>query len=87
MAGASSLLMLRAIALWGRDMRVVVPLLVLHTGQWVINLHNGFIVKELWQDIGGGMQGCKLLALNWKWTQAQFIYGQPLGSAPRRTLN
>lgn len=34
MACASLLLMLRAIALWERDRRVVVPLVVLHLGQW-----------------------------------------------------
>lgn len=33
MASASALLMLRTIALWHRDRRIVVPLLVAHTGQ------------------------------------------------------
>jgi len=74
MAGSSCLLMLRAIALWGRDLRVVVPVGILHMGQWAISLHNGFIAKEHWGDVGGGDQGCVFTDVAYRFMKLQFIY-------------
>lgn len=39
MACASALLMFRTFALWNNDLRVVVPLVLLHLGQWALYLH------------------------------------------------
>lgn len=75
MAGASGLLMLRAVALWGRDLRVVIPLAVLHLGQWALYLRNGFIVKETWGFNNDGTQSCKFVSVDFTWIQAQYIYG------------
>lgn len=38
--GASTLLMLRVIAIWNRNLFVVVPLVTLSLGQWAILLHS-----------------------------------------------
>lgn len=73
MAGASSLLMIRAIALWGRDLKVVIPLGILHVVQWAINLHNGFFAKEHWDD---ATQGCVFTNVTWPWMKVQFIFSE-----------
>ena len=75
MAGASCLLMLRTIALWRKDIRIVVPLVILHLGQWAVNIRTGFIVKEGWGSIGGGKEGCKFISVDWVWVKTQFFYG------------
>lgn len=68
--------MIRAMALWHRDIRVVLPLLVLHLGQWAVNIRSGFTVKETWAPIGNGFEGCHFVTVAWGWVQAQFIYGK-----------
>lgn len=75
MAGASSLLMLRAVALWRWDLRVAIPTLILHLGQWGLYLHDAIIIREVWGDIGNGQMGCKPVMVTWAWVQAQFVYG------------
>jgi len=74
MAGASCLLMLRAMALWARDKRVVIPLLIVHLGLWALNLHDAFIVREHWGDTGNGSEGCVFTTLSWPYLKIQFIY-------------
>lgn len=68
--------MLRAMALWGRDLRVVIPLAIFHLGQWGVYLHNTVIVREHWENMGGGEEGCQLLSVEYVWIQIQFIYGE-----------
>lgn len=67
--------MLRSIALWGRhDLRVVVPLVLLHAGQWAVSLHNGFSEKDRWGPIGDGLQGCQINSVNLGWLKVQSVY-------------
>lgn len=75
MAGASGLLMLRALALWRWDIRVAFPTILLHLGQWSLYLHSAIIVREVWGDIGNGQMGCLPLDVSWVWVQVQFVYG------------
>ena len=63
--------MLRAIALWNRDPRLTVPILVLHLAQWAFYLHNAFNVKELWSD---EKQICYTESVTIPYLKAQFIY-------------
>ncbi|KAG8932921.1 hypothetical protein FRC02_000348 [Tulasnella sp. 418] len=49
-ATASTLLMLRAIAIWSRNLWVVVPLVILGLGQWGILLHGVVTVRASWSD-------------------------------------
>jgi len=74
MAGASALLMLRALALWRWDLRVAGPTIILHLAQWGIYLHDGAIAKEVWGSLGDGTMGCVPTTVTWPWVQAQFVF-------------
>ncbi|KAG8994081.1 hypothetical protein FRB90_000538 [Tulasnella sp. 427] len=50
-ATASTLLMLRTIAIWSRNLIVVVPLVLLALGQWGILLHGVITVHAQWSDV------------------------------------
>lgn len=74
MAGASGLLMLRALALWNQRIYVTIPVIVLHLGQWAMCIHSSALMKERWGDVGGGEQGCIPVDVPWNWLKAQFVY-------------
>lgn len=75
--------MYRAMALWDRDRKIVIPLLIAHLGQWAVNLHNAFAVREHWGIVANGTDGCVFESLGWSWYQVQFIYGKQLRPSPR----
>ncbi|KAG9043616.1 hypothetical protein FS837_009332 [Tulasnella sp. UAMH 9824] len=50
-ATASTLLMLRTIAIWSRNIMVVVPLVILALGQWGILLHGVITVHAVYSDV------------------------------------
>ncbi|KAG8956350.1 hypothetical protein FRC04_004431 [Tulasnella sp. 424] len=50
-ATASTLLMLRTIAVWSRNLKVVIPLCILSLGQWGILLHGVITVRASWSDV------------------------------------
>jgi len=70
-AAASNLLLLRTLALWEQDRRVLYPMAVLSLGQWALLLHNVFIVKESWSD---AQQTCVVQSVGDGYVKAQFIY-------------
>lgn len=76
MAGSSALFMFRTMALWNRDRRVVVPLAVLNLGQVGLVLHNGFIARNHWKNIGSGLYACALFSVEKHWLQVQYIYSE-----------
>lgn len=67
--------MLRAIALWNRDKRVVIPLILLHLGQWGLYLHNVFIFKEKWEGASpfNTQQGCVFVTVTWPWLKVRTL--------------
>lgn len=86
MAGASALLMLRALALWNRRIEVVVPVMLLHLGQWALVIHSSVVLKEEWGPLGNGEQGCKPVVVPWRWFKIQFIYSERLAPCYARLL-
>ncbi|KIO32231.1 hypothetical protein M407DRAFT_18801 [Tulasnella calospora MUT 4182] len=50
-ATASTLLMLRTIAIWSRNLMIVVPLCILALGQWGILLHGVITVHAVYSDV------------------------------------
>lgn len=46
---ASTLLMLRTIAVWNKKLYIVIPLVILSLGQWGILLHGVTTVKAHWE--------------------------------------
>lgn len=75
MAGASSLLMLRAIALWGRDKRIVIPLVITHLGQWGVGIRKGFLAKEHWDDTE---MSCVIDNVTWPAMKLGWMYSQSI---------
>lgn len=73
MAGASSLLMLRAIALWGRDKRIAIPLILAHLGQWGIGIRNGFFAKEHWDATE---MSCVIDNITWPAMKLGWMYSE-----------
>ncbi|KAG9004461.1 hypothetical protein FRB94_002332 [Tulasnella sp. JGI-2019a] len=53
-ATASTLLMLRTIAIWSRNPYIVYPLTALSLGQWAILLHGIIIVDARWSPVAKG---------------------------------
>jgi hypothetical protein len=51
---ASTLLMLRTIAIWNRNIFVVIPLILLSLGQWGILFHGVATVHSSWVAAAGG---------------------------------
>lgn len=80
MAGASGLLMLRAIALCGSSKVVTLFLLLLHAGQWALCLHNAWFLKDIWTwnaVAGMGYPGWEDgHETPWHWILVQFIYSE-----------
>ncbi|KAG8853043.1 hypothetical protein FRB96_008421 [Tulasnella sp. 330] len=70
-AAASNLLLMRSLALWHFDPRVLYPMILLSIGQWVILLHNMFITTEAWSYTE---QTCVVETVRHDWTKVQFIY-------------
>ncbi|KAG8873010.1 hypothetical protein FRB97_007122 [Tulasnella sp. 331] len=70
-AAASNLLLMRSLALWHFDPRVLYPMIILSIGQWVILLHNMFITTEAWSYTE---QTCVVETVRHDWTKVQFIY-------------
>ncbi|KAG8880724.1 hypothetical protein FRB98_004765 [Tulasnella sp. 332] len=52
-ATASTLLMLRTVAIWSRSPYILYPLVVLSLGQWAILLHGVIIVNASWSSVAG----------------------------------
>ena len=51
MGSASTLLMLRAIAVWNRKPRIVIPLILASLGQWGILTHGIVTIRSQWSDV------------------------------------
>jgi hypothetical protein len=51
MGSASTLLMLRTIAVWNRSPRIVVPLLLASMGQWGLLIHGIVTIRSQWSDV------------------------------------
>ncbi|KAG9032602.1 hypothetical protein FRB95_001188 [Tulasnella sp. JGI-2019a] len=73
-AAASNLLLLRTLALWHFDRRVMYPMILFSIGQWIILFHNMFITTDGWSDAQGT---CVVLAVRLDWTKVQTIYSKP----------
>ncbi len=74
MVSASTLFMLRAIALWGRALVVVIPLLFLHLCQWGLHLYNGIVEQPGWITVDLGPLESPAVSGPWFVLQVQFIY-------------
>jgi len=51
MGSASTLLMLRTIAIWNRAPLVTVPLVVASLGQWSLLFHGIVTIRSSWSDL------------------------------------
>ncbi|KAG8969622.1 hypothetical protein FRB90_010722 [Tulasnella sp. 427] len=71
---ASTLLMLRTIAIYSKNLFVVVPLIVLSVGQWGILLHGISTVKAAWVDLPTGGGQCVVTAAPQVFLQLLYIY-------------
>lgn len=82
--GASTLLMLRVIAIWASKPFIVIPLAVLSAGQWAILLHGVTTVKVHYVASAGA---CVVTAAPQVFLQLLYIYSQSFEShAERLTL-
>lgn len=71
---ASTLLMLRTIAIYSKNLYVVVPLVVLSLGQWGILLHGISTVQATWVDLPTGGGSCVVTAAPQVFLQLLYIY-------------
>ncbi|KAG9032012.1 hypothetical protein FS837_002841 [Tulasnella sp. UAMH 9824] len=71
---ASTLLMLRTIAIYSKNLYVVVPLIVLSLGQWGILFHGISTVEATWQDLPTGGGACVVTAAPQVFLQLLYIY-------------
>lgn len=74
MVGASCLLMMRAIALWRKDLRVVVPLSIAHAVQWGVTLRYVFVARERWSE---KHHMCVVTdVMSWSSIRTQYLYSK-----------
>ncbi|KAG8897482.1 hypothetical protein FRB99_008123 [Tulasnella sp. 403] len=71
---ASTLLMLRTIAIYSKNLHVVIPLLVLSAGQWAILLHGISTIRATWADLPTGGGQCVVTAAPQIFLQLLYIY-------------
>lgn len=75
MGAASTLLMLRVIAIWGANPLIVYPLVTLSAGQWAILLHGVSTVKANYVASAGS---CVITAAPQVFLQLIYIYSQSI---------
>lgn len=71
---ASTLLMLRTIAIYSKNLYVVVPLVVLSLAQWGILLHGISTVQATWVDLPTGGGSCVVTGAPQVFLQLLYIY-------------
>lgn len=74
---ASTLLMLRTIAIYSKNPYIVAPLLVLSLGQWGILFHGVSTVQASWTEIPGAGFACVVSAAPQVFLQLLYIYSEP----------
>lgn len=72
---ASTLLMLRTIAVWNRVPLVTVPLVLASMGQWGLLLHGIVIVRSSWSDAA---RACVVNAVSHVSMDAIYLYSESL---------
>jgi len=71
MGSASTLLMLRTIAVWNRSPRIAVPLILASMGQWGLLIHGIVTIRSHWSDVAGT---CIVRTASPKFMEAIFMY-------------
>jgi len=71
MGSASTLLMLRTIAVWNRSPRIVIPLILASMGQWGLLIHGIVTIRSQWSDVE---RTCLVKTVSPKYMEAIFMY-------------
>jgi hypothetical protein len=71
MGSASTLLMLRTIAVWNRSPRIVIPLLLASMGQWGMLIHGIVTIRSQWSDVE---RACIVETVSPKFMEVIFMY-------------
>ena len=73
MGSASTLLMLRTIAIWNRAPLVTVPLVVASLGQWGLLFHGIVTVRSSWSDLA---KTCVIVDVRHVFLESVFLYSE-----------
>jgi len=71
MGSASTLLMLRTIAVWNRSPRIVVPLILASMGQWGMLIHGIVTIRSHWSGVE---RTCIVETVSPKYMEVIFMY-------------
>ena len=72
--------MLRTIAVWNRNPRIVVPLILASLGQWGMLIHGIVTIRSQWSDVEGT---CVVQTVSPKFMEVIFMYCE---SSPQSSL-
>jgi len=72
-ASASTLLMIRTIAVWNRSPFIMIPLVVASLGQWVVLLHSIIYMRSSWSD---AHKTCVVVAASHVFLGVDFLYSK-----------